>query len=145
MPIKRVALLSLFLALVMAPLAAGVQSAFSYILPADITIGQVVEPKQGSVEMLTLQALGRPYDPAWLESFVPAELHQSFVHTYDQLLSSLLPCKQVLIGKATLRGTLYEVPFRTLSDRLATGSFIWYLDEDGQTFLLSLSLTDEQP
>ncbi len=145
MPIKRLALLALLLALVTSPLASAVQSAFSYLLPVDSTIGQVIEPEEGSVELLTLQALGSPYDPAWLESYVPGELHQSFVHTYDQLLASLLPIRDVLIGKAILRGTLYEVPFRTLSGRLATGSFVWYLDEDGETFLVSLSLMYEQP
>ncbi|MDD3058348.1 MAG: hypothetical protein PHY87_02925 [Sphaerochaeta sp.] len=137
---KRFALLSLLLCLLVLPLAADVQSAFSYLLPLDTTIGHVVDPAEGSVELLTSQALQSSYDLAWLDRYVPVELHQSFVYTYDQVLSSLLPCKQVLIGEATLRGSLYEVRFRILADTAATGSCVWYLEEHGRMFLLSLTL-----
>lgn len=140
MPTKRFALLPLLLCLIVLPVAADVQSAFSSILPFDVTIGQVVDPAQGSVELLTSQALHSAYDLAWLDRYVPVELHQSFVHTYDQVLSSLLPCEQVLIGKATLRGSLHEVRFRILSDTAATGSCVWYREENGTMFLLSLNL-----
>jgi hypothetical protein len=137
---KHPVLLSLVLSMMLMPLAAEVQGEFAYTLPYDSVIAHVVEPQEGSVELLTSQALHTPYGLQWLELYVPGELHRSFVHTYDQLLSSLLPCEQVLIGKATLRGNLQEVPFRILSERPATGSCVWYRDENGQDFLLSLSL-----
>lgn len=113
----------------------------SYQLPVHASIGQVVQVQQGSAEEKTMQALESAYSQVWVDGYVPASLRQAFVYTYDSLLVSLLPVKEVQIGKAVKRDVLFEVPFAVYQPSYRTGTMIWTPDEAGDWVLLSLTVS----
>ncbi len=118
------------------------KEAFSYKLPVDFYIGQIVEPARNTLEEQSLSALKEPYTPAWIETYIPEGMRQGFVHTYDHLLSNHLPSKELQIGKPVKIGALVEIPFRVFSPKPLVGVLVWVESDDGNPFLLSLSITE---
>ncbi|MDY0290290.1 MAG: hypothetical protein RBR15_15795 [Sphaerochaeta sp.] len=118
------------------------QLSFAHIPPLlaqDSLTGQLVEPEEGSVEAFTAQALGEPYTLAWVERYVPEDVRYSFVRTFDQDLSLLLPQTMLTFGKAVHRQESLSVPFR-YGKEMRSGTFVWIEMEPGEYTLLSISL-----
>ena len=109
------------------------------LLSQDTLIGQLVEPEQGSVEAYTAQALQESYDLAWIERYVSKDVRPSFVRSFDQELSSLLPQTMLTFGKAVRRQESLSVPFR-YGQEMKSGTFVWIEESEGVYTLLSLSL-----
>jgi hypothetical protein len=122
--------------------AASLKEAFSYKLPVDFYIGQIIEPTENSIEEQSLDALKEPYTPAWIETYIPEGMRQGFVHTYDHLLSDYLPSAELQIGKPVKLGSLVEIPFRVFSPKPLIGLLVWVESDEGDPFLLSLSITE---
>jgi len=122
--------------------AASLKEAFSYKLPVDFYIGQIIEPAENSIEEQSLEALKEPYTPAWIETYIPEGMRQGFVHTYDHLLSDHLPSEELQIGKPVKLGSLVEIPFRVFSPKPLIGLLVWVESDEGDPFLLSLSITE---
>ena len=122
--------------------AASLEEAFSYKLPVDFYIGQIIEPAENSIEEQSLEALKEPYTPAWVETYIPEGMRQGFVHTYDHLLSSYLPSEKLQIGKPVKIGALVEIPFRMFSPKPLIGLLVWVENDEGDPFLLSLSISE---
>lgn len=133
---SRNCILVLLIGLASFPLFANPSS----LLPIDLNVGQIVEGLPGSVEEKAEEALSRSYSLAWLESYIPSSMRIGFVHTYDRLLASLLPVRQLQIAKANVRGTLFEVPFCYHEPHYGYGSMTWMQNEEGAFVLLSLSV-----
>ncbi|MGD9927910.1 MAG: hypothetical protein AB7S66_10210 [Sphaerochaeta sp.] len=114
--------------------------AYEAQLPSDASIGQIVRGEEGSAEAITRQALMASYGPAWLEQYVSAVLRRAFTNTYDQQLLSLLPAKQVQVGRAVVRSDLYEVPFCVHEPDYRWGTMVWNRGEDERWVLLAIKI-----
>lgn len=136
---KRWATVFIIILLTTTAFARSLASAFSYKLPVDSFIGQIVEPQPNSIEEQTKEALKDGYSPAWIETYVPEGMRQGFVHTYNHLLADLLPAEQLQIGKAIQFGSLVEVPFRIFAPVPLSGMLVWVESDEGEPYLLSLS------
>ena len=121
-------------------LALGFHAPF---LPYDTKIGQLVCTEEGSVEAKTIEALSSPYSLQWVETYVPKDLQFGFVHSFDAILSSLLPQKAISTAKAVNFQELQEVAFRFKVEEtgaLQYGTFVWIELEEGVYNLVSISL-----
>ncbi len=114
--------------------------AYGAQLPSDASIGQIVSGEEGSAEAITRQALMNSYGPGWLEEYVSEVLRKAFTNTYDQQLVSLLPAKQVQVGKAVVRSDLYEVPFCVHEPDYQWGTMVWTRSEDERWVLLAIKI-----
>ena len=110
------------------------------LLPLDQNIGQVIEAEPDSIELTAKTALSQSYSPAWIETYIPSSMRTGFVFTYDRLLASLLPLKQLQVAASIQRGHLFEIPFCYHEPTYGYGSMTWMLNEDGHFVLLSLSV-----
>ncbi|MFA7560162.1 MAG: hypothetical protein WCY61_05490 [Sphaerochaeta sp.] len=136
---KRWASVLIIILLATSAFASSLAAAFSYKLPVDLFIGQVVEPQSSSIEEQSKEALKEGYSPSWIETYVPEGMRQGFVHTYNHLLANLLPAEQLQIGKAIQFGSLVEVPFRIFAPVPLSGMLVWVESDEGEPYLLSLS------
>jgi len=112
-------------------------------LPVDEKIGQLVEANVGSVEDLTIEALSTPYSLEWVEKYVPKDIQFGFVHTFDAVLSSLLPQRAVSTAKAIKSQEMQQVSFRFRVEEtgaLHYGTFVWIELEEGVYNLISITL-----
>ncbi len=114
----------------------------SYILPYNRDIGQLVEPEAASIEAYAENALSSAYSPEWVATYIPPSLQVGFVHTYDGLLSDLLPAKAIQMGKAVERTQLWEVGFVVTEPTYRWGSMVWIAQDDGRWALLSISVSE---
>nr|WP_319475181.1 hypothetical protein [uncultured Sphaerochaeta sp.] len=114
--------------------------AYGAQLPSDASIGQIVKGEEGSAEAITRQSLMESYGPAWLEEYVSEVLRKAFTNTYDQQLVSLLPAKQVQVGRAVVRSDLYEVPFCVHKPAYRWGTMVWTRGEDASWVLLAIKV-----
>lgn len=110
------------------------------LLPLDQNIGQVIEAEPNSIEQTAKTALSQSYSLSWIETYIPASMRTGFVFTYDRLLASLLPLKQLQVAASIQRGHLFEIPFCYHEPTYGYGSMTWMLNEDGHFVLLSLSV-----
>ena len=128
----------------MGPLSANetlpFHEAYEAQLPSDASIGQIVNSEEGSAEAITRQALMNFYGPGWIEEFVSEVLRKAFTNTYDQQLASLLPAKQVQVGRAVVRSDLYEVPFCVHEPDYQWGTMVWTRSEDERWVLLAIQI-----
>ncbi len=111
-----------------------------HLLPLDQNIGQVIEAEPNSIEQTAKTALSQSYSLSWIETYIPASMRTGFVFTYDRLLASLLPLKQLQVAASIQRGHLFEIPFCYHEPTYGYGSMTWMLNEDGHFVLLSLSV-----
>lgn len=110
------------------------------LLPLDQNIGQVIEAEPNSIEQTAKTALSQSYSLSWIETYIPSSMRTGFVFTYDRLLASLLPLKQLQVAASIQRGHLFEIPFCYHEPTYGYGSMTWMLNEDGHFVLLSLSV-----
>ena len=129
----------LFLLILSAPLSAAPPS---YLLPINRDIGQIVEPEETGIEHYAQRALASPYSLAWVDAYVPPSLAAGFVHTYNDLLSSLLPASGIQMGRAVQRTHLWEVGFAVTEPTYRWGSMVWMDQSDGRWALLSISISE---
>ena len=139
---KRGAFLITIFFLTISLQAVSLSAAFSYKLPVDFFIGQIIDPEENSIEAKTQVALKEFYSLDWVEEYVPEGMREGFVHTYDHLLSNVLPAEQLQIAKPIKLGALVEIPFRIFSPQPLTGLLVWVKSDEGEPFLLSLSITE---
>ena len=131
--------------LVISPVAAlpvSAQLSFSLNVPLlsqDPSIGQLVEPKKGSSEAYTAEALSTPYSPDWVEKFVSKDVQFSFIRTFDKELALLLPQTMFSLGKAIKRQDTVSVPFR-YGEEMRYGTFVWIEISEGRYTLVSITL-----
>lgn len=114
--------------------------AYEAQLPSDASIGQIVRGEEGSAEAITRQALMNTYGPGWLGEYVSEVLRKAFTNTYDQQLVSLLPAKQVQVGRAVVRSDLYEVPFCVHEPDYQWGTMVWNRSEDARWVLMAIQI-----
>lgn len=108
-------------------------------LSQDPHIGQLVEPKKGSSEAYTAEALSTPYSPDWVKKFVSQDVQFSFIRTFDKELAFLLPQTKFSLGKAIKRQDTISVPFRYGED-MRYGTFVWIEISQGIYTLISITL-----
>lgn len=132
-------LLAILLLVFLAPIHA-VSSV--YVLPINRDIGQIIEPDPTQVEAYAKGALTDAYTPEWVETYVPPSLAVGFVHTYNDLLASLLPAHGIQMGRAVQRTHLWEVGFVVTEPTYRWGSMVWMDQNDGRWALLSISISE---
>ena len=110
------------------------------LLPLDQNIGQIIEAEPNSIEQTAKTALSQSYSLSWIETYIPSSMRTGFVFTYDRLLASLLPLKQLQVAASIQRGHLFEIPFCYHEPTYGYGSMTWMQNEDGRYVLLSLSV-----
>jgi|GEM_PF-4641636 len=131
--------------LVAAPVAAlplSTQLSFSLDVPMlaqDPSIGQLVQPEEGTSEAYTAEALSTPYSPEWVANFVSKDVQFSFIRTFDTELALLLPQTKVSLGKAIRRQDNVSVPFR-YGEQMRYGTFVWIEVSEGRYTLVSITL-----
>ena len=109
------------------------------LLGQDPHIGQLVQAGEGSPEAYTAKALTTPYSLDWVERFVSKDVRFSFVRSFDQELSLLLPQRLFSLGKAIRGQDTITVPFR-YGQEMRYGTFVWVEISEGTYTLISITL-----
>jgi hypothetical protein len=94
--------------------------------------GQVVEPVDPLIGVLSgsgvhvdlaRKLLAHPYDLSWVETYVDSSLRYQFTHTYNDILSELLPQRDMAFGREQGNDDISELPVRLSDGRYVTLSF----------------------
>lgn len=142
---RKIILLLLFTVMVIPLYATRYEDSFileytQLKLPVDNVIGQMVQPKEGSVEELTLNALTQSFSLDWIETYVPEDLRNAFTKNFSKDLAKILPLKGVQVAGAVRRGNLFEVAIRYTEPEKGYGTVAWMETENVGYSMISVQL-----